>query len=63
MARGSDRSERHHLRTCPQRCGGGLTQAQAPDGRPQFSCAKCGASFTHGHDGGPYAAAVPMSAP
>ncbi len=50
--------------TCPTRCGGGLVQDRAPfpmpNGRPRFTCAKCGHQFTYGADGGPYASVVPM---
>lgn len=48
-----------HLKT-HRGCGGGLVQSKAEgDGRPLFSCARCGYSFTNGKSGGPWAAVVP----
>lgn len=57
-------SRASRLCACPQRCGGGLVQDRAPfpmpNGRPRFTCTKCGHQFTNGLDGHPYAAVVPM---
>lgn len=37
------------------RCGkGGYAISRALDGRPQFACGHCGASWTNGRDGDPY---------
>lgn len=54
-------SRQSRLCRCPQRCGGGLEQSSARDGRPRFTCTKCGHTFTAGKDGEPYASAVPKS--
>jgi hypothetical protein len=35
-------------------CGGGFSARRALDGRPQFVCSKCGATWTSGWDGEPY---------
>lgn len=49
------------LCSCPQRCGGALQQDKAFDGRPRFTCSKCGHVFTNGKSGEPYASVVPVS--
>lgn len=60
----SAKRQRPSLRRDPRRCPGcivgGLTRGEpAADGRPSFVCKRCGYHFTHGKDGGEYAAAVP----
>jgi hypothetical protein len=35
-------------------CGGGFFASRALDGRPLFTCSKCGATWTNGYSGEPY---------
>ena len=49
---------KRNYRIC--RCGGGLVQDKAFDGRPLFICTRCDAHFTNGRSGGEYAKVVPM---
>ena len=39
---------------CPQCRVSGYTQGVAPDGRPKFTCQRCGYWWTNGKDGGEY---------